>query len=455
MNPIDAIVALILLVGLLGNRAPAIPIAAIAVVVVRGASTRLTKGLRLGRIEWAIIICLGYWLATYFWANQSLSNLLSFGFLRHDGAMLVSYTAFFFLLGWPLKPSQCRAFWVVFATVLAVVGFAGAAISLNLPHSGVFSILHVVGLEEYVSGFGAGTAGGAGQMFFGWYEAHNTAGGVYAVVSVVLLALLQDPKLSLNQKTFRWILLACCLMGLGVTYSRGAYLAFMGGAAAVLPLRKLSGSLKSALLVGALITVIVTMNSQVMDRFDTLTDPYYQTSGGREYVWALAEEDFLASPIVGIGFGRFNDDFQFFKGVKHFVYVVRNAKTVNDDEHAHNSYLHFLAEGGIIGLLVTMYVWLSSWKVLSFYAAHLPRSKLLPLLNGAKGGLMVALVQALTEHTLGRGSVLLVVGTLIGSTIATARIEARGAKVEEEHAPLAPPTRSPALRMGHEPVGVR
>jgi len=432
--------------GLLENLTPAIPIAAVAAVMLRGASTRLTKGLKPGRIEWAIIFCLGYWVANYFWANQTLSNLFSFDFLRHDGAMLTSYTAFFFLLGWPLKPRHCRLFWLVFATVLAVLGFAGAAISFNLPHSGVFNLLHVVGYEEYVAGFGAGVSGGAGQVFFGWYAAHNTAGGVYAVMSVLLLALLQDPKLSLNQRTFRWILLACCLMGLGVTYSRGAYLAFMGGAAVVLPLRKLSRSLKSALLVGVPIVVLLTMNSQVMDRFDTLTDPYYQTSSGREYVWHLAEEDFLASPIVGIGFGRFNDDDQYSSGVKHLVYVVRRAKTVNNDEHAHNSYFHFLAEGGIIGLLVTMYVWLSSWKVLSFYAARLPRSKLLPLLNGAKGALMAAVVQAFTEHVLGRGSVLLVLGTLIGTTVATARLEPTGTRTEREPVRgLAPPGLSAML----------
>jgi len=32
---------------------------------------------------------------------------------------------------------------------------------------------------------------------------------------------------------------------------------------------------------------------------------------------------------------------------------------VNDDAHAHNSYLHFLAEGGVIGLGLMLGVWFS------------------------------------------------------------------------------------------------
>src|SRR5579863_2662131 len=109
LNPIDFIAALILLAGLLVNINPLIPIVGMAVSVLRGTSTRLLQGLGFKKIEWAVVLCLAYWLASYFWSTGDFGNLISYEFLRNDGAMLISYTAFIFFLGWPLKVRHLRA----------------------------------------------------------------------------------------------------------------------------------------------------------------------------------------------------------------------------------------------------------------------------------------------------------------------------------------------------------
>jgi O-antigen ligase len=428
MNPLDLITALILLVGLLVNTMPAIPIAAMGVVVLRGTSTRLQHWLGFRRIEWGIVICLAYWLASFFWSGQTVPELVSYDFLRNDGAMLFSYTALIFFLGWPLKARYCRAFWLLFLAVLSGVALAGTAISLNLPYSGFLDYLGIVGVEQV----GGGDVQAMGGIFYGWYHAHNTAGGAYAVAVVLGLALVQEAKLGWKQRIFRRALVICCLIGLVLTYSRGAWLGFVAGAAVVLPIRKLSQTFKVALLLGVPTLLVALMSNSVIARMDTFADPYSGTAGARLDLWADALDDFANSPVVGMGYGRYNDIFEQFTGVRGIIWVATKGIVISDDSHAHNSYLHFLAEGGILGLLVTMFVWWCAWKELSFFESHFPRSQLYWLEKAAKACLVVALVQALTEHVMGRGSIVLILDALIGMTIAAARFEARAARAAAE-----------------------
>lgn len=415
---------------------PAIPIAAMGVVALRGTSTRLTGWLGFKKLEWVIVICLSYWLATFFWSGQGFHDLMTYDFFRQDGAMLVSYSALVFFLGWPLKANYVKAFWMIFLTILSLIAIAGTALSLNLPFSGIFDPLRIAGPEPGIGGY----------MFYGWYHAHNTAGGVYAAAVVLTLALLQEPQLKWKQETFRKMLLLCCFSGLVFTYSRGAWLAFVAGAMVVLPIRKLGKTMRAALLVAVPLGLIAMMSSDVLARIDSIADPYYGTNAARLDLWADALHDFSNSPIVGIGFGRYNDMDERFEGIKGLVWVARKAIVMNTDGHAHNSYLHWMAEGGIIGLLVSVWVWWCAWKELSFFESHFPKSKLYWLEKGAKGCVVVIMVQSLTEHMMGRGSLVLVVGALFGMILATARAEARAARLAAEAvSKLGKPTRTARL----------
>jgi O-antigen ligase len=95
----------------------------------------------------------------------------------------------------------------------------------------------------------------------------------------------------------------------------------------------------------------------------------FELEGGKEaniYIraykcWPRAVYLFSQSPITGTGFGSFNDD----------PAKVSRAKTSStkggftddrkdvlfDSSHAHHSYLHILAEEGIIGLLLFLLFW--------------------------------------------------------------------------------------------------
>jgi hypothetical protein len=130
-------------------------------------------------------------------------------FLKNDGGMLISYNAFIFFLSWPLKSDDCRVLWWFCCWSFP---------SLQLPEPRKASTCLTSTLLQPLAG---ATKSGVRTSFFRRCHAPNTA-GVYATRVVLARALLQRVTLSLNQKIFRWGLLACGPSGLLVTYSCGA-----------------------------------------------------------------------------------------------------------------------------------------------------------------------------------------------------------------------------------------
>jgi len=416
---INGIVAVALLVVLLQNRQPILAAAALVLVLGWSLCLRLSKGQGFQKLEWAIVICLAYWLLNYTWSVGDFQTLISYNFLRRDGALLVSYTAFLGFLGWSLKPGECRNFWIICILLLALIAVPGLVYCLHLfPYPYYIEELGVVSFDPNVGG----------RMFLGWYEAHNSAGGVYALGSVLALAIIHETRLSPKFKQFLWFLLCCCLGGLVFSYSRGGYLGFLLGIAFILPLRKVGKTLRVTILISIPLILISVMTSTFLSRIDTITDPYYGTNADRFRLWGEAFDDIAASPFIGIGFSRFNDRMVDFHGIKGLYWVGVGGEIINDDSNAHNSYLHFLAEGGIVGLLLTLRIWWLAWAELSFFQSRLIRSKLRGLHKAAKACLVALLMLSFTEHMLGKGSVVMVLMSLVGMTLATSRLEWRAAK---------------------------
>jgi len=83
------------------------------------------------------------------------------------------------------------------------------------------------------------------------------------------------------------------------------------------------------------------------------------------WLWPRALEYFRLSPIVGMGFGSFDD--QISSVVSYFgIYSQSLGVTIiHSDSHAHNSFLNILAELGVVGLFLMMrYYWvLMKWAI--------------------------------------------------------------------------------------------
>jgi O-antigen ligase len=155
------------------------------------------------------------------------------------------------------------------------------------------------------------------------------------------------------------------------TLSRGAWLGLAFGVLVMVFAmgRRAAGAI-ALIVVGAVALVLLAevnaLPPAVSERFEQLTsqiaifDPRGVTPTPENYAlvermvhWQVAGNMFLSSPWTGVGIGNFNVLFNKF-GVQGWIYPRG---------HAHNYYLHLLAEVGIVGFLGYMTMLVTSFVV--------------------------------------------------------------------------------------------
>jgi O-antigen ligase len=135
----------------------------------------------------------------------------------------------------------------------------------------------------------------------------------------------------------------------------------------------------------------------------------------RVYLWKYALQLAANSPLIGAGFGRFNDSYPDFRGVRHWVWLMvdgeknlgsgikwEGRQLMVSTGNAHNSYLHITAETGLMGLTLFLALWRSIW--VACQSDRIPACASDPLLCayaiGCQSIVVSLLVAALAGHAL-------------------------------------------------------
>jgi O-antigen ligase len=154
----------------------------------------------------------------------------------------------------------------------------------------------------------------------------------------------------------------------------------------------------------------------------------------RQYLWKYAHYLFMKSPVMGIGFGRFNDPYLQFAGIPHVAEMAvggekffgsgirwEQQQYMTSVGNAHNSYLHMLAETGLVGLALFMFLWLLIYQYCQpwhhgetgasgqFEAAYC---------HGCRAMVVCLLVTALAGHALAAPSGGILLTTMVGAWLA-------------------------------------
>ena len=147
--------------------------------------------------------------------------------------------------------------------------------------------------------------------------------------------------------------------------------------------------------------------TDIYKRIFQILDLRSGTTVVRFFIWEKAWHLFSQSPLVGIGYGRFNDIFNIdtglydlnrLKGFWGIIALFFKDKFVFSDAHAHNAYLHFLAETGIIGLFLIMLFWiLCVIKIMRAYRDNSDGFSSKVLLS-AIGGIFALLILSFFEN---------------------------------------------------------
>lgn len=139
----------------------------------------------------------------------------------------------------------------------------------------------------------------------------------------------------------------------------------------------------------------------------------------RVVFWTYAAKRFSESPIIGIGFGRYNDSQLQMKGTPGAFYVATGGVKNFSVSSAHNSYLHMLCETGVVGLALLLWLWAAIYLRLRRAAREFAsRNEAYAFFVACQGSIIFILVCALTGHALAAPSIGVPVATLVSIAMA-------------------------------------
>ncbi len=258
------------------------------------------------------------------------------------------------------------------------------------------------------------------------FEAHNAAGGYLAMVTAFSLGIYFTSRKI--KRAFWGVLVLSNLIGLWLTASRGSIVALLGAVVFVRALRE--RYLKTMIAVSAVSLIALLsftypywlslgrpLDLSENTKTETIESKDANTLQRALYLWPRAVYLFLESPIVGTGYGSYNDIPYELSGVPHLVEFNHTSEPVYNSAHAHNTYLHVLAETGLVGfaLMIMMLVKMRQ----SFESINAPEVQL-----GFRLAFWMAVFSAMTEHRLFTPSEMLPFTILYGLALANSRWDA-------------------------------
>ncbi len=408
-------VILLLVISLTGNLFPAINVAAILGLLLLYIVHRKTEPAKLDlapqRARQFLIYAYVFWLTSYLLTGVPLGNLFSYEFLRFDGALLVAYLPLLAFADYSLDEKFVRRAVELFLTLMSLVAVLGAAefadaVGVPLGLSNLPDQLQLVSFAPSPPQY----------VFQAMFYSHNAAGAVYALAACIALSLLlHTEKVKVFSLPAFWF--GATFTGLALSKSRTAYAAFLATSLfAFLYARKQTKKvLKIAVLIVLPLAAFFLTQPEVSQRVEAVTDTEDANVVGRFLYFQRALEDFSLSPVIGIGFGRYNDDSLAFSGIPGFVYIATSGEVINNGEHSHNSYLHFLAEGGVAGLLLMVGMWFSTYRWAERIQTRFPEFTFgHAFARAIQTCVILECFISFTEHSMGTAVTSLTVFTMVG-----------------------------------------
>ncbi len=397
---------------LLMNKIPVLAIGAVLATLMLGVSACLLRRKVLATSARPLVLLSGiycYLIVSYLASGQPISALASYEFLRHDGNFFFAY-AMFFAFASPYL--NYRALFSVYHSLLLTV----------------FAVFAILGLVEMVTGFpGVLSSWYMGDFYFtALNKAHNATGSAYAAASLVALCGWLFGADSPTRRRLYLFFLVCCLLGLLMTRSRGALLGFSVAAAFLYYERYGSWFVASRrFLVLVVILALIVAVTGAQHRWVTsisYEQDYNITT--RLALWVKAWHLFKLSPVIGIGFGRFNDldlaaasgGHRLF-GYPGIAALHTTGMPVYNDAHAHNSYLQFLAETGVFGLGLLLLFWLSLLSYLRRAADSTDDNMLRFASVLGMASIVLLLTLSLTENYLSATTIMLFISASVGLSL--------------------------------------
>lgn len=330
-------------------------------------------------------------------------SFTEFEFYRRDGNFFISYAPIFagclYMHRWNLS-KVFRSFFIF-------------AVLINTPLYLYYAAQnHILGIFTHPS-----------DTFGSYFIARNAAGGFLAMLFCLGVACYLERR-------SKWLLtlILLNLLMLFSTYSRGSLL----GALAILPYLFLGRKrwVLATLLAGLVVFSVglaaynTHANVDYMGYSFTIHNADEKTANmdiRADWLWPRALAYFMQSPIVGMGFGSYDDHIGVVTPYFHLFAVPSDVVIEHSDSHAHNSYLNILAELGVVGLGLMLWFY---WRLIAWsqrgaaFAALKDGGRNFASFRFIELGSVCLLVMAATEHRLVSPSNVLILSLAVSLALA-------------------------------------
>jgi O-antigen ligase len=364
---IKKIILPILIVSLFGTMTNKIPLSAFAsaFALLIVPFLNLKEKFIIPKFLWFLYIFTFYIIINV--ALFNFSSLYSYKFYRYDGNFFISYLP---LLIYPLF---CAKFNI--EKILKIFLYFSCITTL------IFYVIFFIKTKGGVL-FNPSAQGNTFKIIF---ESSNAGGGFYSIIFPLALSFF------LKERKKIYIMLGLLiLMFLWGTSSRGSILGLILGCLFFYLYKN------GRIIYIKLIFIIIIITQCIIisytypyylnylknsNRSITIKD-YYEAEGTKEnniYLrayenWPRAVYLFLKSPLFGTGFGSVNDKPFNLEGINGVMLINNSKNKTFDSSHAHNSYLHFLAENGIVGFTLFLLFWIHLFKYIINLKKYIPKT---------------------------------------------------------------------------------
>ena len=195
------------------------------------------------------------------------------------------------------------------------------------------------------------------------FEAHNAVGGFIAVILSLIIGLWMTEK----NKRERIKYAVCAMINVVALIdcgARGTLMAIVLSVAILILVRKQISKGKKKRFFDKLLFIIILISNIVIVAVCSdeklynyvlqllhISNRTYAISVRLTDLWPRAINLFFSSPILGTGYGSFNDQPYNLVRILDGLFVFNKpAQYIFSDAHAHNTFLHVMAETGLVGL---------------------------------------------------------------------------------------------------------
>ncbi|MDF9298572.1 O-antigen ligase family protein [Geobacillus stearothermophilus] len=376
-NIINSIIVFIAIISLITSVTNLIPISASMFVLVLAIPVLILYNETISKLALSLIVLLLYYIVLILLYDPLA--LVKYDFYRRDGNVFITLAPLLIFSLSKIKSNYVKIvkFYILFSTVLNAI---------------FLIVFYITGGTIFIYEEG---------IYHFLFIAHNAAGGFLAMLSAMSLGYFWGTR---NK-----IYLICTvinILGLYESDSRGSILGLVMSVFIFLLINYRKYFLKvilTLLFVGQIFLVswlYINAPTDFLYREDYYVDGISLeiNRGGTIinrafYLWPRAVYLFLNSPLFGTGFGSYNDIPYNLQGFKFFYYLNRPNIYIYSDGHAHHTFLHILAETGIVGFILLLYL---LKQIYSFILIIEEQS----IKNGLHLAFWVAIISSLTEHRL-------------------------------------------------------